>query len=347
MLATASNMQAASLVGAIRWDAWHGHQGAPGKAVQHALSPKEWHHRLPFFAQVRGADDVVIDGTAQEVMDQEINYASKAALDYWAFLIYPQNDAMSLALKRYLSSTKRQKINFCAITESNRFHDEAYRRYLLKLMAEPGYLKVLDNRPVWYLGFLNEANLTKQWGSVEQFQRAINDFRATLREQKIADPYIVIMDFSPVAGNKWRQLLGAQALSSYAANEGKSAAPYRDLAAYAEKFWNVCKAQPGADVVPIVTAGWDRRPRIARPMPWETWQKPGANADKYYHNPTPTELAAHLSRALSWMQNNPQSTPAQLALIYAWNENDEGGWLVPTLGEGKARIDAIEKMLKP
>ena len=28
-------------------------------------------------------------------------------------------------------------------------------------------------------------------------------------------------------------------------------------------------------------------------------------------------------------------------LVYAWNENSEGGWLVPTLGEGTARVDAL------
>jgi len=36
-------------------------------------------------------------------------------------------------------------------------------------------------------------------------------------------------------------------------------------------------------------------------------------------------------------------------LIYAWNEFDEGGWLVPALppphGEGTARIDALRKVL--
>jgi hypothetical protein len=32
-------------------------------------------------------------------MDQEIQYARAARLDYWAFLLYDENDAMSLALK--------------------------------------------------------------------------------------------------------------------------------------------------------------------------------------------------------------------------------------------------------
>ncbi len=344
--ATLAGANAAPLVGAIRWDAWHGEQGAPGRAVQRALGPKEWHSRLPFFAVVRGDDDVTIDGTSQEVMDKEIDYASSAGLAYWAFVTYPENDAMSLGLKRYLSSKKRDKIKFCLIVESSRLHDQSYRNHLLSLMAEPGYLKVLGGRPVWHLGFLSEENLKKQWGSLEEFRRALDDFRAALRQKGSGDPYTVIMDFGPVQGKKWMDTLGAQAISDYAANGGKSAAPYSELTAYAEKFWDISKGT-GANVVPIIMSGWDRRPRIARPVPWEVWQKPGANADKYYQAPTPAELASHVSRAVKWMQNNPDAAPSQMAIIYAWNENDEGGWLVPTLGDGTARLDAIAKVLKP
>ncbi len=33
-------------------------------------------------------------------------------------------------------------------------------------------------------------------------------------------------------------------------------------------------------------------------------------------------------------------------LIYAWNENDEGGWLTPTLYDGNARLEAVRRVLK-
>jgi len=34
-------------------------------------------------------------------------------------------------------------------------------------------------------------------------------------------------------------------------------------------------------------------------------------------------------------------------LIHAWNENAKGGWLVPTLSEGNARLEAIRSVLRP
>lgn len=76
-------------VGAIRWDAWHGDHGTPGRAVEQALGPVAYHGRLPFFAQVLGDDAVRIDGTPQAVMDAEITYAADAGLAYWAFVTYP------------------------------------------------------------------------------------------------------------------------------------------------------------------------------------------------------------------------------------------------------------------
>ena len=46
-------------------------------------------------------------------MDREISYASAAGLDYWAFVNYPEQEAMSSGLKLYLSSEHRSRINFC------------------------------------------------------------------------------------------------------------------------------------------------------------------------------------------------------------------------------------------
>lgn len=47
-------------------------------------------------------------------------------------------------------------------------------------------------------------------------------------------------------------------------------------------------------------------------------------------------------------RKHPGKNGTELVLIYAWNELDEGGWLVPTLpppdGEGTARIDALRKV---
>ena len=97
--------------------------------------------------------------------------------------------------------------------------------------------------------------------------------------------------------------------------------------------------------------GWDRRPRIERPVPWETgWQKPYEGMEKYFALPTPEELAAHLKEAILWTKERKQTCPAKAVIIYAWNEHDEGGWLCPTLYENNkadvSRLKALKKVLK-
>ena len=160
----------------------------------------------------------------------------------------------------------------------------------------------------------------------------------------LKDPYIVIMDFDAKKQKEWCDSLRCQALSCYAFSKNRSNGTYKQLCEDTEWFWNECK-NTGAQVVPTVMAGWDRRPRIIHPMPWEIFQQPGVGLDKYYETATASELAAHLRSAIAWMQANKEACRSQCAIIYAWNEIDEGGWLLPTLQGGAERLDSIEKVL--
>jgi hypothetical protein len=331
------------IVGAIRWDAWHGQQGVPGRAVEASLGPEKWHYRLPFFARVVSDHEVSIDGASQEVMDREIAYASAAGIDYWAFVTYDENDPMSLGLKNYLASRHRQDVHFSLIVEYQRLgrpdhHREQFNQ-IVRMMAQPGYQKVLGGRPLFYLAFFGTDWGLTQWGGAVPFHNALDELRAASIQAGAGDPYIVLMSEDVPHVSQLRVESGADAVTAYATQSNEAEAPYSALAASAERFWNRCRAA-GSSVVPIVMSGWDRRPRVERPVPWEK-QIPGAGLEKFYETGTPLEIAAHLDRAFRWMADNPQSSPAKAALIYAWNENDEGGWLVPTLKDGAARLDAI------
>ena len=88
--------------GRVRWDAWTG--GGPTEEVQRTLAPPQYRFRLPWFAKVGVDGTVQIDGNHQNVMDQEIDFAADAHIDYWAFLIYAKNSSMSRSLELYLAS---------------------------------------------------------------------------------------------------------------------------------------------------------------------------------------------------------------------------------------------------
>ena len=84
------------------------------------------------------------------------------------------------------------------------------------------------------------------------------------------------MHFNIEHAKKMADILGAEAISDYAiwGNGGLNGSPYSELTAAARNAWIKSEAT-GAQVAPLVMTGWDRRPRIERPVPWETgWQKP-------------------------------------------------------------------------
>jgi hypothetical protein len=141
-------------------------------------------------------------------------------------------------------------------------------------------------------------------------------------------------------------MLGGDAVGAYAISDGRGTGDYAALVRIAEAGWRTL-TDAGLPVVPTVMTGWDRRPRVEHPVPWEREQRPGAGIEYHFAAPRPEEIAAHLRDALSWLQQQPADRRAPAALIYAWNENDEGGWLVPTLPCNTRRLEALHAALAP
>jgi hypothetical protein len=102
--------------------------------------------------------------------------------------------------------------------------------------------------------------------------------------------------------------------------------------------------------VTFVTTGWDKQPRKDNPVPWER--------DHGYHRQavfpsmaTGREIREHLGRAIEFTQGHRDICAANVVIIYAWNEHDEGGWLCPTwTSSGQpntSRLAAIRAVLAP
>jgi hypothetical protein len=334
-------------VGAIRWDAWYAAGSPTTEAVARTLSPPQYRHRLPFFAEVAPDGRVTVDGGTPAVMEAEIAQARSAGLDYWAFVSYPRESPMSAGLRLYLASSRRAGLRFCLVSELVQWGTARDRAtpvldWQVELLAHPDHQRVLG-RPLYFLGFLSDAIIAERWGSTAALRAAVERFRARGAASGAGNPYIVLMA-RPDPGLRLLGELGADAIGAYAIAEAEIAAPYARLARLAEARWDEYAAA-GAAVVPTVMSGWDRRPRIEQPVPWERWQRPGAGMDRYYGDPKPEELAAHLSRALDWIGAHPRAAQARTALIYAWNENDEGGWLMPTLPFDDSRLRAVRRVL--
>jgi hypothetical protein len=336
------------LVGAIRWDAWHGPASEVGLTVEKTLAPGHWHYRLPFYGKAVGENAVEARGDTQGVMDQEIAYAHAAGLDYWAFVIYPEELALSLGLKLYLSSGRKSLVNFCLNLQGGweagggpSAWPAKAQRYL-GYFKEPTYQTVLGGRPLVYLYSVEGLVGPGRFETWEDARAAFDELRAGAKSAGVGNPYIVAQGWSPQVLKEQMQKLGLDAIGAYASSGGAKAAPYSSLAVHTERWWDAFKAV-GCEMVPLVSAGWDMRPRVETPVPWVK----NGDIEQYYEAPEPEELAAHLRKSIEWSKASPDAAKAQVVLIYAWNEFDEGGWICPTLSEGTDRLDALREVLHP
>lgn len=327
------------LLGAIRWDAWSG--GKVTAEVERSLSPKKHHFRLPFYAKVLSDEKVEIHGGTQQVMDREIAYAADAGIDYWAFLIYPEASEMTVALKIYLASKEKSRIRFATILhhqlEGKKEDWPAFQARIVGLWREPTYQTVLGGRPLVYM-FHTSLKETEAW--------RFKSLREAAKAAGLKDPYLVYMGFNPQGDWATARALGFDALSAYALpGEGS----FAGLAARAEKKNENTWRDVKAPAIPLVTTGWDKRPRMDHPVSWEM-DHDYHRTRTYTETATPEEIAAHAARTLEWTKKNPDACPAQTVIVYAWNENDEGGWLAPTLkADGTpdtVRLDALKKVLR-
>ncbi|MCE5328521.1 MAG: hypothetical protein LLG01_19130 [Planctomycetaceae bacterium] len=342
ILALASDGQEARpIVGAIRWDAWTG--GDVTAQVERTLGPRQFHHRLPWFASVAADGRVHIDGGGQAIMDQEIAFAAKAGLDYWAFLLYPKHSSMSVSLANYLKSKERGRINFCAILHNSfgvaekDWPTERWRA--VALLKEKGYQTVLGGRPLVYA--FDQAFL----GGLHSKRFA--DFLRAARQEGL-NPYCIYMGWHPPSDYFKASAKGFDAVSAYACPSDK--ATFADLCQVVEKGqWRAAMVAK-VPYVPLVTTGWDKRPRQENRVPsWEKGQN-YVNQKVFPAAGTPEEIVSHLQRAIALVRVNKAICPAQAVIVYAWNEHDEGGWLCPTwTSEGKPnteRIEALSRALK-
>jgi hypothetical protein len=339
-------------VGAIRWDAWYDPvDGAVARAVETALGPARYHDRMPFFGRETGPDSVRVDGDSQAVLDREIAAASRAGIDYWAFVGYAPDDPMTNALDLYLASARRRDIGFCMIGSvangGGPHHMSPNTTHELAMMKEPDYVRVLDGRPLYYLLSAPEEQMAREWGGASGVAGLVTFLRSEAKSRALGAPYVVLLG----ADAALARTIGCDAIGDYAIVGHSDRSPYQKLAEDAEKRWDQL-AGSGMAMVPTAMTGWDQRPLVENPPYWDRASlKKGVGLDKYYERATPAQIARHLEQAIGWSETHRSASPANTILIYAWNECAEGfGALVPSFRRGDAggdasRLDAIQQVL--
>lgn len=339
MASPALAAHAGKTVGAIRWDPWYA-DAAGSSNVTASIEPSAFQGRAPSCASVVNA--YILNMTTcntQAVVDAEITAAHTAGLDYWAYVWYGATNGLMNAWNLHQTSSIKSLMKWCLLFSTTTLFNSSVTGSLSTTVAylqQSNYQVVLTNRPLIYI--LPDGT------SVPTLAANIVTLRAAVVAAGMGTPYIVILSANSAGAVA---AAGADATGSYSlmGGQGELAGPFADLVTRSKANWASMLAT-GQKVVPTVTSGNDRRPRVARPTgseaPGTLGQKPYIGFDQYYVAGTPSAIASYVSDMLAWLTTNAANSDAQTGLIYSWSEHDEGGsTLSPTLGGGAAILNAV------
>jgi len=313
-------------IGAIRWDAWLpgdadttkvGQRGV-GQQVSDTLSQQKFHFRVPYFANLH-SDGVTISypEPTQELFDQEMQYAADMGIDYFAYCMYEDNSGLDYARVFHTQSKLRNKVKMSAILSAGPYDNMKHIGDLVDCFQQEYYMKVCGGRPlVFFFAYIKDET-----------EKEIAALRTACKNAGVPDPYIAAMF--------WNQheikeaLFDAVSGYGFSGNDGQS---FVSLTEKARGRWEEAKSR-GQKLIPMATTGWDPRPRIERPV---SWMNIAENC--WAQTPKDEEIVTHIQQTMDYIHENNELCEAETLVIYAWNENDEGGWLVPT---GKLGNDGL------
>jgi hypothetical protein len=302
------------------------------------------------------------EGT-QEIMDQQIDLAADAGLDFWAIdWYYPetdtwrgksgytyQNHPLNDALGLYLKSEKKDRLEFCLLVANHppyRILAKDWDKVCdiwIGLFKEKNYLTV-DNQPL--LIYFHPHQLIETFENPQGLQKAFDQLAqkaisagfdgvfnaACTYSFDIPEDYAAAgydgytgYNYRGVSGSSLRLPRGGD--STFAALAGKH-----------EEIWDYFAEHSDLPYIPQATLGWDNRPR----NPEKKMNSPYF----WFTQPTPNEIENHIHNAINWLDENPTKTlKDRLLLIYSWNEVAEGAYLTPTKVAGDAHLQALSRAL--
>ena len=321
----------------INWDACLPKETYFGHYTLNTLANDTYKSRLPYFAEVKDGE-YDFSYRTQEEYDVELQYAVDAGVDFFAYCWYPDTlgerkfwkdlgstllwehyPELNLGRKLYQTSKLNKKIKMCAVLFTGRAYSISDIEDLIDAMKQDYYEKI-DGRPVvctfggFEEGFIDELKMhTKKHG---------------------IDPYIVFFNTSATF-HEGLDYQKADAISAYASC--RIGETFDDVIVGTEEA-NYKRLESGLKEIPLLTVGWNPMPRVEKPSPWVNYPD-----GPYASQPTEEEIEKSFKKLAEFMDKNPDKTVDGYAMVYAWNEFEEGGYLCPTLGDdGKPNTAFLE-----
>ncbi len=328
-------------VGAYFFDGWAGRHPLAGKAEWARNAPTHLTERMlkefPGREPVWGWRD-----DALETMERQIDLAADNGIAFFAFCWYwrddgrminreaIENDPLHTSLGLYLKARNNDRLKFCLLVANHQGAEikgaENWKQaaeFWMPYLKHPQHVTV-SGKPL-IIVFSSAGGDKVGFAGAQEAAR-----KAGLPGLAIAG----CGEAPPETGYTHRTHYNV--VPGY--TEGPEQHKYVELVAANMAGWGGSRGQP---YMPIVTAGWDKRP-------WEGPAGLNQKAGWYYPDRTPGQLSDFLCSAIAWMDRHPDQTTAErIVLIYAWNEFGEGGHIAPTREDSEGQyLDAIRLAMK-
>ena len=291
---------------------------------------------------------------APGVMEQQINYAAQAGLDFWGFCWYDNTlrpddaalmDHLNTALELFMQANNRALLDFFLLScfPVSPVNWEQVCDHTIAYFDAPNYLRV-DGKPV--IAFFNTDEMLDGLGGVQGVKSALERFREKARKAGYDNVLIGARTFPRPTDPTYQETYltcGFDFLTTYNnADDGKRNAgsnPFEALLEGDRKSWDGIADHTPLPFLPVVGAGYDMRP-------WAKDHPTLPASDYWYSGVTPQKIADHLAEGIRWVKDHRAETLGDMIVLYAWNENGEGAWLTPTKSEGTARLDHIKHVIE-
>jgi hypothetical protein len=292
-----------------------------------------------------------------DVIARQIDYAADHGLQFWAFdWYYPEGPdkrtPVNRGLEFYLQATNRARLDFCLLAVNHAgfvFGPDDWDTLCdiwIRHMKDPQYVTV-DGKPL--LIIFSHADMERTFGGTNAVRGAFDTLRDRARTAGL--PGVTVATCAKPGPEKgWRDVRaleasGYDAFTGYNYNGYMPSHPrqkeqeFDSLIRGHEDIWNRFARKNTRPYIPVVTTGWDKRP-------WEDAAQPPQGV--FYTGRSPEKVAAFVDKAVAWLDAHPaHTTHERLVILYAWNENGEGGYLTPTKSDGDRYLKAIHRVLRP
>lgn len=283
-------------------------------------------------------------------MVQQIDCCADHGIAFWSFCwYYPEGENKTTPLNNelnlYLKAPNRERLKFCLLVANHGGYrigpkdwDACCERWV-ELFQQPTHLR-LEGKPL--VIFFSPGELWQAFGSVDGIRKALDLLRATAKEAGL--PGVTVAACTrPCRYLGDLKNAGFDMFTGYNYNltwkDGAGSRPFKTLIDGNAEIFDQMAEQTPLPYIPAVMAGWDRRP-------WEQDKLPPEKLSGWYPGRSPEQVEQFVRLGIRWLDEHPdKTTPQRLLLIYAWNENGEGGYLTPTAKDGTEYLEAVERAI--